>query len=124
MYRDNQDALDAYADPYRWKNGRRFQSHGEASGAAIPSSPHPTGRSGEFASPAKAAAALVTMYGPTRALSTAEAQKREHPEYSPMACFWDETARLLEQGIVAARTRIHEAGAAITYAQAAMRGAV
>jgi hypothetical protein len=27
MHRDAQDAIDASADPARWKNGRRFQSH-------------------------------------------------------------------------------------------------
>lgn len=29
MYRDDQDAVDSYEDVHRWKNGPRFQSHGD-----------------------------------------------------------------------------------------------
>lgn len=53
--------------------------------------------------PAVAAVALVRDLGPTRALTAAQARKDAHPEYSPAACYYDEVARLIERGMVAAR---------------------
>lgn len=104
MYRDADDAVASYENHAYWKNGPRFQSHGEAAGRArqIPAAEAVPGASLQ---PCAAAASLVAMYGPSRAAAHAEALKAQQAPHSQAAVFYDQVLRSIERGIVTAKTQ-------------------